>query len=286
MTISWIRQSESSGTEDISDQPGPSSSITQSSLEENIDEQIELRTEIVGGMKCFLTPKIMAVLDRFHISQRNAVFILEAVAESLGHNIDELAINQNTIQKYREDFLYVKSWLESSSAIGAPLNDLMFFKKLKKYENMNQGISSIALKKSCCLWYLNEESSIFDKNVNIASKKPTIENLKRENLHIERKCIVQPNEVPLLLDISPKPCKRLRYVGDFNEEVLESPTKAKLVVTVATEELKKKSKIIKTLLQKERRMQKRLKTFQEVIDYLKQKAFIPNHTQEVLEVCF
>ncbi|GBN27794.1 hypothetical protein AVEN_158652-1, partial [Araneus ventricosus] len=31
-------------------------------------------------------------------------------------------------------------------------------------------------------------------------------------------------------------------------------------------------------------MQKRLKTFQEVIDYLKQKAFISNHTQEVLEL--
>ncbi|GBN14036.1 THAP domain-containing protein 2 [Araneus ventricosus] len=85
-------------------------------------------------------------------------------------------------------------------------------------------------------------------------------------------------------DISPKPCKRLKYVVDFNEEVLESPTKAKLVVTVATEELSKKSKIIKTLRQKERRMQKRLKTFQEVIDYLKQKAFISNRTQEVLEL--
>ncbi|GBM73282.1 hypothetical protein AVEN_158156-1 [Araneus ventricosus] len=68
---------------------------------------------------------------------------------------------------------------------------------------MNQGISSIDLKKSYCLWYLNEESStlaIFDKNVNIASKKRIIENFKRENLHTERKCIVQPNEVPLLLE--------------------------------------------------------------------------------------
>ncbi|GBN66799.1 hypothetical protein AVEN_170044-1 [Araneus ventricosus] len=59
---------ESSGTEDISDQPGPSSNIAQSSLEENINTQIELRMEIVRGRKCFLTPKIMAVLDRFHNS--------------------------------------------------------------------------------------------------------------------------------------------------------------------------------------------------------------------------
>ncbi|GBM25747.1 hypothetical protein AVEN_242012-1 [Araneus ventricosus] len=100
---------ESSGTEDISDQPGPSSNITQSSLEKNINAQIELRTGIVRGRKYFLTPKIMAVLDRFHISQRSAVFILEAVAESLGHNIYELAINRNTIQRYWEDFRKTKA---------------------------------------------------------------------------------------------------------------------------------------------------------------------------------
>ncbi|GBN00093.1 hypothetical protein AVEN_170230-1 [Araneus ventricosus] len=100
---------ESSGTEDISDQPGPSSNIAQSSLEENINAQIELRIGIVLGRKCFLTPKIMAILDRFHISQRSAVFILEAVAESLGHNIDKVAINQNTIQRYREDFRKTKA---------------------------------------------------------------------------------------------------------------------------------------------------------------------------------
>ncbi|GBN15437.1 hypothetical protein AVEN_161866-1 [Araneus ventricosus] len=100
---------ESSGTEDISDQPGPSSNITQSSLEENINAQIELRMGIVRRRKCALTLKIMAVLDRFHISQRSAVFILEAVAESLGHNIDELAINRNTIQRYREDFRKTKA---------------------------------------------------------------------------------------------------------------------------------------------------------------------------------
>ncbi|GBM05932.1 hypothetical protein AVEN_135291-1 [Araneus ventricosus] len=100
---------ESSGTEDISDQLGPSSNITQSSLEENINAQIQLRMGIIRRRKCALTLKIMAVLDRFHISQRSAVFILEAVAESLGHNIDELAINRNTIQRYREDFRKTKA---------------------------------------------------------------------------------------------------------------------------------------------------------------------------------
>ncbi|GBN06859.1 hypothetical protein AVEN_152751-1 [Araneus ventricosus] len=43
---------ESSGTEDISDQSGPSSNITQSSLEDNINAQIELRMGNVRGRKC------------------------------------------------------------------------------------------------------------------------------------------------------------------------------------------------------------------------------------------
>ncbi|GBO10223.1 hypothetical protein AVEN_115748-1 [Araneus ventricosus] len=64
---------------------------------------------IVRGRKRFLTPKIMAVVDRFHISLRSTVFILEIVAGSLGHNIDELAINRNTIQRYREDFCKTKA---------------------------------------------------------------------------------------------------------------------------------------------------------------------------------
>ena len=51
----------------------------------------------------------MTVLDRCQISQRNAVFILEAEAESLGYNIDELAINRNTIQRYREGFRKAKA---------------------------------------------------------------------------------------------------------------------------------------------------------------------------------
>ncbi|GBO43431.1 hypothetical protein AVEN_121068-1 [Araneus ventricosus] len=59
---------ESSGTENISDQPGPSSNITQTSLEENINAQIGLgRKSVIDGKgrpwkEMFLTPKLMAVL--------------------------------------------------------------------------------------------------------------------------------------------------------------------------------------------------------------------------------
>lgn len=50
--------------------------------------------------------------------------------------------------------VYVKAWLESSSVVGGPFNDLMFLQKFKKFESTNKGISSIALKKFCNhLWY-------------------------------------------------------------------------------------------------------------------------------------
>ena len=97
----------------------------------------------------------------------------------------------------------VKAWLECSSSVGAPFNDLMFIKDLKLYEKVNKGISTVGLKKiSNHLWYLNEEASIlaiFDKNVDIASKKRIIENFTRENLDIGKKWIIHPNEVPHLL---------------------------------------------------------------------------------------
>ncbi|GBO31728.1 hypothetical protein AVEN_25042-1 [Araneus ventricosus] len=48
---------ESLGAEDISDQPGPSSNITQSPLEENINVQIELITGIARVEEMFLNSK-------------------------------------------------------------------------------------------------------------------------------------------------------------------------------------------------------------------------------------
>ncbi|GBM12970.1 hypothetical protein AVEN_227430-1 [Araneus ventricosus] len=58
---------ESSGTEDISDQPGPSSNIAQSSLEENINAQIELRMGIKKVIEDFISQKSLNLLKKLNI---------------------------------------------------------------------------------------------------------------------------------------------------------------------------------------------------------------------------
>lgn len=51
--------------------------------------------------KHFITPKLVAVLDRCRVSARNAVFILQAAAEALGHKLDNLIITKTSIQQQR-----------------------------------------------------------------------------------------------------------------------------------------------------------------------------------------
>ena len=38
------------------------------------------------------------------------------------------------------------AWLECSSSVGPPFNDLMLIKDLKFYEKVNKGISTVGLK--------------------------------------------------------------------------------------------------------------------------------------------
>lgn len=44
----------------------------------------------------------MSALDKCKISDRAAIHVIIAVAEALGHDIDELVINRSTLQRQRE----------------------------------------------------------------------------------------------------------------------------------------------------------------------------------------
>lgn len=50
----------------------------------------------------FINTRLVAALDRCKVSDRSAVHIITAVAEALGHCLDELIINRSTIQRLRE----------------------------------------------------------------------------------------------------------------------------------------------------------------------------------------
>ncbi|GBO28454.1 hypothetical protein AVEN_242531-1 [Araneus ventricosus] len=51
--------------------------------------------------KDFITPKLVAALDRCQLSMRDSVFIHEATIDALGCNIDEFPISKSSIQRNR-----------------------------------------------------------------------------------------------------------------------------------------------------------------------------------------
>lgn len=53
------------------------------------------------GRRSVLTPHLAAALDRTKVSDRKAVFVIAETAKSFGHNIDDLALNRDTIRKLR-----------------------------------------------------------------------------------------------------------------------------------------------------------------------------------------
>ena len=53
------------------------------------------------GRRSVLTPHLAAALDRTKVSDRKAVFVIAETAKSFGHNIDDLALNRDTIRRLR-----------------------------------------------------------------------------------------------------------------------------------------------------------------------------------------
>ncbi|GBO29835.1 hypothetical protein AVEN_147656-1 [Araneus ventricosus] len=54
------------------------------------------------GSKNFITPKLVASLDRCQLSVRDSVYIIHAVVEALGHNTEEFIINNSSIHRIRQ----------------------------------------------------------------------------------------------------------------------------------------------------------------------------------------
>ncbi|GBM53129.1 hypothetical protein AVEN_191319-1 [Araneus ventricosus] len=55
--------------------------------------------------KDFVTPKLVATLDRCELSMRDSVFIIEATIDALGCNTDEFPISKSSIQRIRTEKL-------------------------------------------------------------------------------------------------------------------------------------------------------------------------------------
>lgn len=77
--------------------------------EHPVSEEMELASPEAKrrrGRREIMTPKLAAALDKCRISDRDAVHIIIAIAEALGHDVEDLVINRSSIHKSRE--IYAK----------------------------------------------------------------------------------------------------------------------------------------------------------------------------------
>lgn len=81
---------------------------------------------------------------------------------------------------------YVQAWFSSPKAIEAPINDILFLRKLEAYKLHNKKIANMAIKKIINhLWYLNPECvsfSLFDDRLDINTKRKMAEKILSTDL--------------------------------------------------------------------------------------------------------
>ena len=103
---------------------------------------------------------------------------------------------------------YAQNWFTCMDSIEAPLNDILFLRKLVSYKNINMSIANIAIKKFCNhLWYLNEECvmfSIFDERILVEDKRKIVKIILQENydeeLEVPKRITLKPGEVPQFIN--------------------------------------------------------------------------------------
>lgn len=106
---------------------------------------------------------------------------------------------------------YVQAWFSCANTIEAPLNDIIFLKKLVLYKNINKKIADLALKKFCNhLWYLNEECvvfSLFDPRISNEDKRMMAKKLLQEKavddedeIDLPKKLTLKAEEICNFLD--------------------------------------------------------------------------------------
>ncbi|GBN63238.1 hypothetical protein AVEN_79665-1 [Araneus ventricosus] len=57
-------------------------------------ENTQNQDVLKSGTKTFITPKLVASLDRCQLSVRDSVYVIHAAVEALGHNTEECIINK------------------------------------------------------------------------------------------------------------------------------------------------------------------------------------------------
>lgn len=59
-------------------------------------------SEKKGGRTNYISPRLVAALDRCKLSVRNSVYIIQTTTKALGNNVDSLVINKSSIHRCRD----------------------------------------------------------------------------------------------------------------------------------------------------------------------------------------
>lgn len=94
--VEFISEMTSSSGSESDTQNAPSLFPVVASMEE------EARPLTTRGRKSFLTPRLLSALDKWKISADAAMHLITAVADALGHNINEYALNTKTLSRLRK----------------------------------------------------------------------------------------------------------------------------------------------------------------------------------------
>lgn len=80
--------------------------------------------------------------------------------------------------------------------------------------------------------------------------------------------------------------KRKHYLGDFSDDDMKSPTKARKMLQIAKNQHKKSSAKIREISRKKKRLEKKICSLQEILQIMKKKCLISHSASNVLEVYF
>jgi len=102
----YLISSSSSSSSSLSDELDPDEQVPGTSADtvllDSPDIEVSRATKRKGGRQKIITPRLAAALDKCKISDRDAVHILIATTEALGHDVQDFIINRSSIQSYRK----------------------------------------------------------------------------------------------------------------------------------------------------------------------------------------
>lgn len=90
-----IESDHESIQENVPDQPD---------VDNSSGEEAKQQPPTKRGRINFITPRLVAALDNCKISDRYATHTLAAVAEALGHSLQDLVINRESIRRCRDKY--------------------------------------------------------------------------------------------------------------------------------------------------------------------------------------